>query len=206
MELNFDSIINEAMARAQGRAVEDPVQVFFMREPELDERKSQKEGRPCYRKSVFAHFRIPGQGRKRYRVNDKMKAQYTKEWQWFLRNDKQEIHGHPIEEWNQIPSTRAVELKAAGILSVEQLAAWDLEDRPLDSGSAALVILARDFVQGVDEKDKQIAALSDERDALLARVVELEAAKPKRGRPPKQSTSESEGLADELVNDVPECG
>lgn len=190
--MDFETVVQEAELRARGIKPPPRIRARFAVEPELDEAQSQEQRKPVYRQTTWLYASLPGQPfEERFRATDEHLKTYAGEYKWFLDNEKIPTEGTPVGEWNAISATRAAQLKHAGILSVEQLADWDLKERPLSKENTALVALAQDYLSSQDEKDKRIEALEAEVKELQAKLAD----KPKRGRPKSAAPKEPESPA-----------
>lgn len=180
----FNTVVEHAMAQADGAPVRERVRARFSMEPELDVQASQEQNRPVYKMTEFVHIRAPGVAyEERFRANEQHRKRFAREYHWFHDTEKEPTEGQPIEEWNCIPKSKAAELKWAGIKTVEELAKWSLDDRPLNSENAALVGLAQDYLDGMTQKDREIRELQ----AQLAELTGKRGA----GRPKKESIDDA---------------
>ena len=170
MDSSFDAVINAAVAEANGMRPPERVRARFATEPELLRRETEATGRPVFEPVEMIYLTVPRDPiTKRRRATQDDKRRFAKEWHWYLDTEKTIADGMPIAEWSQITATKAAELKWAGVRTVEALAHWNLDERPLHSADAVYVELARQFLEGQDAKDRRIAELE-------ARIAELESA------------------------------
>lgn len=190
--LDFGYVIGEAMAASLGESPpRSKTRVWFEMNIELNERKTEEEGRPIFNEYEVICFRMPGRPVEKYRCTKEHRQQYVREYNHFIDLGKEVAEGTPIDTWVLITRQKAEELKYSNIRTIEQLAAWDLHERPLNPESAAYVSMAIDYLAKQDAKDKRIAELEDEIAALKKRSS---------GRQRKGDQ------VHELVNDMSECG
>ena len=166
-----------AQAVATGTGDEKTVCQFYF-DYVLDEDLTKENGKPEYRKLEFARIITPGSGSPQtFLANDQLKRRFPKAYQWFQEQSSDVRDGTPIDRWNLIDAKKAKELLWYGIRTVEMLAEFEDEAFPSKRREdIALIGLARDYLSGQDEKDKEIEDLRQKLE---------DAAKPKRGRPPK---------------------
>jgi len=183
------SEIAAAQAVAEGTGDEKTIARFFWK-PILNRAETEKANRPIYAKRVFVEIITPGSGTpKTFLANDKHRKRFKQFYNWFQQQQNDVLDGTPIEKWNQIDSDKAATLKWYGFTTVERLAEFDPNENPgLTPEDVAIVGMARDYLAGRDEKDKEIEALKEQ----LA-----EAQKPKRGRPRKVDEEQGESHHDE---------
>lgn len=108
-------------------------------------------GRPIFKTYEFCEIRIPGdktnvrQGRV-----DKMhpdpRLRFAEAYARFQRGERIQVQGTLLREWTAIPRAEARTLEAAGIYTVEQLAALTDPNASRLIGSMALRQMARDFL------------------------------------------------------------
>lgn len=112
-------------------------------------------------------------------------------------------NGTPLAAWPGITPEQASVLRGAGFCTVEDVAqATDSTIGRIQLPGARLIVenaqrflKAQDKAQVASElaaKDEQIAALKADQEELKALVEQLMADKPRRGRPPKSETAETE--------------
>lgn len=159
---------------------------------------TKKEGRPIYETKRFVKITHPGD--KHFSVihevsedgfeilaenpNEEMDfiprkcfaEMWPREWAAFKRGEERAVIGTTLDEWGMIPRSRALELKALGIRTVEEYA--DVQDNMLPK----LGWGAR------EEREKARAFLKASKDgagsaAMAARIAELEAIVAQIGMP-----------------------
>lgn len=147
---------------------------FFM-QPVQDDAASQREGRPIFNDIEMVEVMIPGDRNTRpvFHVEDKHRERWPKHYEAFKRQAAVATTGMPIDMWPQVTASRAMELKAVNILTVESLA--DLPDGMLSNlgaGSRDLREKAKAFIAAaagsaaVSEQAAEIARLRDMVEAL----------------------------------------
>jgi hypothetical protein len=104
--------------------------------------------------------------------------------------------GTPLGAWPAIDAARAEALRAAGMRTVEDVArvGENVLARPPLPNLRALKDQAKAFLENRDlsARDAQISDLQAQNAAMLEMLAELQADKPKRGRPPKAQADEPE--------------
>jgi hypothetical protein len=110
---------------------------FFM-DAVLNEFKTRNEGRPIYDDIEMVEVRIPGEKNMRlvfladepFNGNGETRIErYPEEYAAFKRGEQRAVTGTPLEAWPILTKSQVLELKAANILSVDELA--DLPDSSL---------------------------------------------------------------------------
>lgn len=100
--------------------------------------------------------------------------------------------GTPLGAWPAIDQARADALRGAGLRTVEDVAnvTENLLSRAPLPNMRALKEQAIAFLENrsVSARDAEIAELREQNAAMLEMLAELQADKPKRGRPPKAQT------------------
>lgn len=153
----------------------------FFNEPVLNEERTKAEGRPIYDDTEMVELLIPGDRLSRGvylahepSIYDKdarayiTRAQvYDDAYRAFKRGEARAVSGTPLEMWPVLTRARVMELKAANVLSVEELAA------------VSDAILARLGQGAREEREKarawiEAAKGSAEMQAQAARIAQLE--------------------------------
>lgn len=111
-------------ARGHIRATDGVIPVFFPKEIH-DEAASAEAGRPIYRSVDWIEIIVPGsRDRVSCPVRIEHQRRFPEQWESYRRNEERVVaDGTPITEWQGIARTRAMELRAQGFYTVEQLAA-----------------------------------------------------------------------------------
>lgn len=101
------------------------------------------------------------------------------------------VDGTPLEAWAGVTPDQAAFLKSLHIRTVEEVR--DMGDKDIEAirwpNARALPKLARDYLEGADSaaKDAELAELRERTAAMEAMLQEMTEAKPKRGRPRKET-------------------
>ena len=151
---------------------------FFM-DAVPNEAASKKQGRPIFDESEMVEVRIPGDKLFVFvsPVEDHHKERWPEQYAAFKRGEERAASGTPIEHWAAPTMTRSrvAELKAANILSVEELSAVPDNVLPkLGMGARELREQARSYL--ATAKDSAAgAAQAAENAALKAQMAALQA-------------------------------
>lgn len=191
-----DSVFEESIRNAQIQAdsrqygklmVTDRCIPVFTKRQVPNAVKSKEAGRPIYDERDYIEIITPGE-KDRFvgPVREDHKRRFAEQWESYEKGEKPDLMGTPITEWQGISRTRAAELRASKIWTVEILA--ELPDSSADQVGPNFFELrsqAKRFVEGVQEaleNEKRNANLESklaERDALIAemgsRIEDLEA-------------------------------
>lgn len=86
--------------------------------------KSLEAGRPIFVESEFIEIRIGGDNKNIIdrKVTEKDKKRWPKHYEAYKAGKEGLVEGTPLKEWGSLPSTRALELNAVNVFTVEQLA------------------------------------------------------------------------------------
>lgn len=156
----------------------------FYIQPVLNKNKTKAEGRDIYEDRVYILILCPGQTKTEVRrpMQELDKREYPQAWMDFQAGNKEpQVTGTPIEYLGLSPS-RAKELRAVNIYTVEQMASCaDTNARAVGMDFHALKNKAAAYVTKnspeVEELRRKVADLTQ-------KLTELSAKKP--GRPRKQ--------------------
>ena len=102
----MDAILNDAKTKAEGRPIYDELEMVEIRIP------GDKGNRPVF----LAHEPHNGDGETRAQ-------RYAAEYEAFKRGEQRASSGTPLEAWPILTKAQVMEMKAVGILSVDELAA-----------------------------------------------------------------------------------
>jgi len=171
------------------------IAVFYDKE-EPDPKRSEAEGRACFRLKTFLRKEIPGDNLTVVErpARDTDREEFPKEWERYRTKQNHVVDGTPIEQWPVLNRAQVAEFKALNIHSVEQFYAMPEVHGAKIMGFNTLKAKAREFLTWRKESEKveaikADAAMKDERIASLeSQLAELRAmidAKPRRGRPRK---------------------
>ena len=158
--------------------------VRFSLQPRLDSKRTEEEGRECYREVEFVTILIPGD--KTLSVNRPImpsdKHRFPKQYQNFLNKKGEVLIGTPLSMWPLVSETQRRELEYFNVRTVEQLA--DVADGVASNmmGMLGLKQKAQKFItatketaplikmqQELSQRDDSIAALQDQLTKLAAR-------------------------------------
>lgn len=106
------------------RAGDDKLFVVFTMKAVKNGFKSEQEGRPIFDDVAHVRIQVPGdktQITERESTPDDQER-WPKQWERFQKQMTQSPEGTPVEQWPQLTVSLAMELKAMGIMTVEQLA------------------------------------------------------------------------------------
>src|SRR5574343_871751 len=146
--------------------VKETARPRFYSQPIQNKALSEQEGRPIFEPKTFVELKHPGDRSWSFieeidgegksfslhntpegLVGEDYAARFPKEWEAFKRGEARAASGTPIEEWGMVPRSRAAELKAMNIFTVEEYA--DVQDNMLGKlgmGSRAAREKARTFL------------------------------------------------------------
>jgi hypothetical protein len=157
---------------------------FYMRAVE-NKAKSKEEGRPIFQDVEYVEVIIAGDknNKPHFKVTDEHKKRWPDQYNKFKDGIEQIPDGTRLEEWPRMTGSRAKELKAVGIFTVEQLA--ELPDTAIQGigiGGRELVNEAKNFIDNKDD----VSDLKKQNAELLKRIEELEK-KPTRKKRTKKA-------------------
>jgi len=121
--------------------VVESVRPRFYSEPIENRSLSEKEGRPIFETKTFVELKQPGdklwtfveeidgsgrslakrQDRNGHTVGEDYSERFPKEYAAFKRGEERAASGTPLDEWGMISRSRAAELKAQNVWTVEEL-------------------------------------------------------------------------------------
>jgi hypothetical protein len=154
---------------------------FYLRQKE-DKKRSIEEGRPCFKDVEYVQIMIGGDKNNIVdrKIRDEDKYRWPVLYQNFKNGIENSVDGTPVKEWTAISASRALELNALNIFTVEQLA--DLSDNAIQSigmDGRSLVSRAKMFLASASDNaaSEKIAheneKLKSEMDALKLQMSEL---------------------------------
>lgn len=163
--------------------------VEFRMDALQDHAKSTEEGRPIFTDTPFITIMFPGDKTKKIDRPVKLKddidgpsdpRRFPRQWEQFKAQEEQSSEGLPIQQWSVLTKGQALELKAMGIHTVEQMA--ELPDSALTwLGARALREQAINWISkaGAHKVEAKLTAentrLKDQIDALTLQVKDLAA-------------------------------
>jgi hypothetical protein len=174
--------------------------VEFRMEPVHQPFLSEKEGRPIFKDVPYIRILTPGDKTKVIDrpVDDGDQRRFPRQWEAFKSQGINVLEGTPILEWSPLTKSEAMELKALGFHTVEQLASarddslsW-LGAVELRKKAQTFLAASKDnsFISKMNgelaQRDADILALKNQLAELTQRVAGSEDDQPKkRGRPAK---------------------
>jgi hypothetical protein len=162
--------------------------------------KTRDEGRPIFEDTPFITIHFPGDKTKRIdrpvKLDDDVDGpsdlnRFPKQWARFKANEEQAADGLPVQQWPVLSKSQALELKAMGIHTVEQMAA--LPETGLNwLGARELREQAKAWLDkaGAHAAEARLVAengqLKEQLAALSHQMQELSAAVKKADKKPKE--------------------
>lgn len=151
----------------------DTARPKFYQDAVQNNAKSEKEGRPIFDEKEMVEVKIPGDKLFSWvgEVEDRHRIRWPEQYAAFKRGEQRAASGTPLEQWPNPTLTkgRVLELKAANILSVEELASVPDNILPkLGMGARELREQARTWIAKAKE-GASTSALSAE----VARLTEM---------------------------------
>lgn len=128
-----------------------------------NENKSLAAGHPVFEDVVFIKIMFPGDKTKIVfkKVTEEYKRRYPKQWAAFQNQEQQVQEGFPITEWPILTKSEALNLKASGIHTVEQLAS-------IPDTALGVMLGARSY------RDKAQATLAKATDGKVVLAIQAE--------------------------------
>lgn len=139
------------------------------------ESKSAEAGRPIFEDRDFVRIQTPGDTRTRIDriASAKDRERFPKAWAIYQRGEQVATEGTPLEEWPMVTRSQVMELKHAGIPSVEALVGVsDGNIQRLGPGYRQLREKARAYLESADAAAKA-TEWAREREAMQAQIAEL---------------------------------
>lgn len=186
---------------------DEHLHVQFYSRPKENPRRSAEEGRPIFEDKLYIAIEIPGDRTSKVDrpANDADKARFPRHWEAYERNQAAPLNGTPLEEWPAITAARRLELRAMNVQTIEDLAGVaDAHVKNLGNDGHKLRNEAQAWLDKANEgasvqrMASELAKRDEEIEALKASMKEMretmiprgavpadDAAKPRRGRPPK---------------------
>jgi len=190
--MGYDEALDVARMQDEGvRQARHGLIATFYHRPVQNEEETEVQGRPIFDTHDYIEIMIPGDSKTKVnrRVKNEDKEKYPEAWARFQNNEKGAIVGTPLTEWNFLTSTRAAELRAQGLSTVEEIADMadgylgnlgpdgrKLQDRAKQflAGSDGLEVELRKEIQA---RDETIANLSADMESLRRMVSDMQAPK-----------------------------
>jgi hypothetical protein len=154
---------------------------FFIK-PVENHAESAKEGRPIFQDAEYVEIRIAGDKGTVIckKVTSEHKQRWPRQYEQFRAGIEQKMEGTPLSEWSKLSASKAAELKALNIHTVEALAEiTDGNIHRLGMGGRDLVRQARKWLEVAKDEGKinQVIAenekLHDEVEFLKQQIREL---------------------------------
>ena len=180
LEMRLDAQANEMVGAQMGQQQQRTSHglfVEFYQHAVQDKEKSLAEGRPIFVELPYVKIMVPGDkdsiverpirtGLNPRDDNNRFNVEYNA----FLNNMDQPVEGTPVDEWNHISKSQAMELQALNIKTVEMLA--DVNDVQV-SKFMGLADLKKRAISWIDlaAKDAPIAFMQsqlEERDNAIS--------------------------------------
>ncbi len=176
--------------------------VTFFKHPREDKAASLKEGRPIYKDEDYVRIMVPGDKDSIIvrPARDMDKQRFAKQFAAYEQGESASMDGMPLKAWPMVTRGQVEELKYFGCHTVEQLA--DLADIHVQKfmGMGTLKEQAKAYIQSakenaplvqlnaaVEQKDSEIAALTEAINDLKTIVTDLQEADGKPAKKKKAS-------------------
>ncbi len=201
-EASYD-MTQQAMAdpRQGAKNGDETLYVKFENVALQDNVASQEQGRPIFRDVAFINIQAPGNKdsiiRREVRPGDA--ERFPVQWAAFNKDEEQVQNGTPLEAWPAITRAMVEELRHFKIYTVDQLAGMSLSNLQNFHGGVNLQERAKLFLKAAEGTAplEALKAKNDEQaniiETMKRQIQELQsqfdaekAARPKRGRPPKE--------------------
>lgn len=147
----------------------DVARPTFQRLPIENRAESEREGRPIFNEKEMVTIRIPGDPQLTWdgEVTDEHRNRWPDQYAAFKRGEQRAASGTPIEQWPSpfMTTSRVAELKAIGILSVEELA--NLQDG----------LLGKLGIGGREQRDAARVYLEAAKDGAATNAMAIEIAR-----------------------------
>jgi hypothetical protein len=153
----------DAQDNAQKYAHDARLFVTFYSRPIKAGALSEAAGRPIFQDIEHVRIMVPGDKTTiiDVAVEDEHRMRFPAQYEKFKKQMSQAPDGTPLEQWPQLVGSQVMELKALGILNVEQLA--ELSDASLQK-----------FMGGFELKRKAVAFLAVAKDTAEAQKFATE--------------------------------
>jgi phage gp37-like protein len=123
----------------------------FSMEPIKNNFRSEREGKPVFEDAEFVTIRVPGDRKTEWhgRVTEEHRRRWPTQYAAFKAQQDAPTEGTPLKEWAALTRSQVLELAAANVKTVEQLAALpdDLLHRAVSMGGFALREKATRFLE-----------------------------------------------------------
>ena len=154
------------------------IAVGFCMVPKEDKNKTKVAGYPVFREQEYVKLIVPGDKNSEYfqPAKDKDRKTFPNAYQAFKnRESKPVVEGMPIEQWPQVTRAVAMTLRAAGIHTLEALAAvHDGHIGKLGNNAHELRPKAQAFIATAKDSAAAIALAADNQ-KLLDQIAAMQA-------------------------------
>lgn len=159
--------------------VENPKDIarpMFSMRPIQDETASKAEGRAIFKEAEWITILIPGDKTLTYEgpLENRHKQRWPDRYKAWKSGQDEPLNGTPLSEWTLLPRSRAEELQAMGIRTVEALTELSDANIPRNSGLQEIKQKARNWLE--KSKDNSVltrlqakAEDTEKQNALLAK-------------------------------------
>lgn len=171
---------------------------FYMQAVE-NKFRSEEEGRPIFDEREMVEIRLPGDRLSCYvgYVTDEERNRWPEAYAAFKRGEQRAAHGTPLEHWPVLSTGKVAELKAMGILSVEELAAvqdntiirMGMGARELREQANAFINAARDGA-GVAQYAAENERMKEQLALVQQQLAELLAANASKPAQPEEKPAD----------------
>jgi hypothetical protein len=181
----------DAQDNSQKYAHDARLFVTFYSRPTKAGALSEAAGRPIFQDIEHVRIMVPGDKTTviDVAVEEEHRMRFPTQYEKFKKQMSQAPDGTPLEQWPQLVGSQVMELKALGILNVEQLA--ELSDASLQK-----------FMGGFELKRKAVAFLAVAKDTAEAQKFATENAELKETLAELRETLKLQGAQIEALRDV----
>jgi hypothetical protein len=144
----------------------------FYIDPREDVNASKEAGRPIYRDVELVEVRIAGDKNNIpvFKVTDVHRKRWPEHYAAFKRGEEMSPVGTPVEQWPILSRSKCMELKAAGVMTVEALAELpDSAIHRIGMDARKLIAQAKEFLEGAKD-DARFSALAADNETLRAEL------------------------------------
>ena len=204
----------DAQTPDQRYAMDNKLFVQFRMQAVKQGAASDEAGRPIFKDTPYVRIHVPGDKTSIIdtAVEEEHKHRFTAQWEKFQKGMSQAPDGTPVEQWPQLTLSQAMEFKALGIFTVEQVSTMSdaaaqrfMGGQELKRRAETFLKLSKDTAEAQrlatenEELKVSIASLTDTVKRLAAQVEILSqnAQAPSAATPPggKQHGRPSAGTA-----------
>lgn len=133
---------------------------------------TKKAGRPIFKDVEYVEVRIAGDKNNIpvFKVNDTHRGRWPEAYEAFKRGEEMSPTGTPLEQWPPLSRSKCMELKGAGVMTVEALAGLpDSAIHRIGMDARKLMAMAKAYIEEANEgaKFNELAAQNAELKAEL---------------------------------------